>query len=180
MDLVLMEVNVTLGFCGAYIESFLIDSVTPVFNTLETNWASKLVTVRKAMVCSYQIPYDHVVLAFLFHPLVTLTSIKLSLFKCLQWGIGASNISVYAEATYDYPNFYNEDPDIIPIAQYQDVQSSCDDLVSVTIPKETDTQYRIAVLWCPLSLRQPSIGCMWVKYSSLILLHQTLPQPTLK
>ena len=42
------EVNVTLGFCGAYIESFLIDSVTPVFNTLETNWASKLVTVRKS------------------------------------------------------------------------------------------------------------------------------------
>ena len=42
------EVNVTLGFCGAYIESLLIDSVTPVFNTLETNWASKLVTVRKS------------------------------------------------------------------------------------------------------------------------------------
>ena len=41
---------------------------------------------------------------------------------------------MYAEATYDYPNFDNEDPDIIPLAQSQDVQSSCDDLVSVTIP----------------------------------------------
>ena len=39
--------NLTLGFCGANIESFLIDGVNPVINTTNSNWASELVTVRK-------------------------------------------------------------------------------------------------------------------------------------
>ena len=126
------------------------------------------------MVCSYQIPYDHVVLAFVFHPLVTLTSIKLSVFKCLQWGIGAPNISVYAEATYDYPNFYNEDPYIIPIAQSQDVQSSCDDLVSVTIPMETDTQYRICYIVVSF---EPQTAINWVYVGEVQFFDTPPPNP---
>ena len=137
------KVNITLHYCGDGSESFLTDDDDPVINTTDPNWASELVTVRKNS-ATWHIPYDYAVLSFLFQLPVSLTSIKLSLFKCPQWGIGAPNIIVYVDMANDKNilNFDTRDRDTIPLAQFQDNQSSCSGLVSVTIPLKTDTQYR--------------------------------------
>ena len=129
-------------FCGDGSESFLTDDHDPVINTTDRNWASQLVTVRKNN-RTYNFEYDHVIISFLFLSPVSLTSIKLSLFKCPQWRIGHSNITVYA-STRGGATFVNTDVDSsVPLAQSQDDQSSCSGLVSVTIPLKTDTQYKI-------------------------------------
>ena len=140
--------------------SFLTDGVNPVINTIDRKWASELVTVRKNNV-TWNIPYDHVVLSFLFDPPVSLTSIKLSLFKCPPWGIGAPNITVYADIGKkgNILNFDFANNATIPLAQSQDVQSSCNDLVPVTIPLETDTQYKIWYIVVSFE-PQPDIGWM--------------------
>ena len=102
-------------------------------------------TVRKNN-RTYNFEYDHVIMSFLFQSPVSLTSIKLSLFKCPQWRIGPPNITVYAstggDATFFYPETYGFFS-LVSLAQSQDDQSSCSGLVSVTIPLKTDTQYKI-------------------------------------
>ena len=94
---------------------------------------------------TYNFEYDHVIMSFLFQSPVSLTSIKLSLFKCPQWRIGPPNITVYA-STGGYGTFLNPETDVFhsftPLAQSQDDQSSCSGLVLVTIPLKTDTQYK--------------------------------------
>ena len=130
-------------FCGDGSESFLIDNHDPVINTTDHNWASQLVTVRKNN-RTYNFDYDHVIMSFLFQSPLSLTSIKLSLFKCPQWHIGPSNITVYASTGGD-ATFLNPETDVVsfvPLAQSQDDQSSCSGSVSVTIPLKTDTQYK--------------------------------------
>ena len=132
-------------FCSNGSESFLIDNHDPVINTTDRNWASQLVTVRKNN-RTYNFEYDHVIMSFLFQSPVSLTSIKLSLFKCPQWRIGPLNITVYA-STGGGATFLNPETgtiySFVPLAQSQDDQSSCSGLVSVTIPLKTDTQYKI-------------------------------------
>ena len=138
------KVDIILHYCGDGSESFLTDDDDPVINTTDPNWASELVTVRKNS-ATWHIPYDNAVLSFLFELPVSLTSIKLSLFKCPQWGIGPPNFTVYVDKKNDRNilNFDIKDRDTIPLAQFQDNQSSCNDLVTVTIPLKTDTQYKI-------------------------------------
>ena len=154
--------NVTHHYCGAGSESFLTDGVDPVINTNDSKWANDLVTVRKNN-ATWTTPYDHAVLSFLFDPPVSLKSIRLSLFKCPQWGIGASNITVYADMGKQ-GNFFNFDfanNATIPLAQLQDVQLSCNYLVPVSIPLETDTQYKIWYIVVSFEL-QPDIDWMHV------------------
>ena len=130
-------------FCGDGTESFLTDDNDTVINTTDRNWASQLVTVRKNN-RTYNFEYDHVIMSFLFLSPVSLTSIKLSLFKCPQWRIGPPNITVYASRGGD-ATFLNPETDVdsfVRLAQSQDDQSSCSQLVSVTIPLKTDTQYK--------------------------------------
>ena len=138
------KITVQTHFCDAAGKSFLIDGVNPVINTTDTDWASELVTMKKRNPI-VNIPYDHVVLAFLFEPLVSLKSITLSLFQCPQWGIGAPNVTVYADMGKEGSilNLNIMDRNTIPFAQTQDNQSSCNDLVPVTIPVGTNTQYKI-------------------------------------
>ena len=138
------KVNLTHSYCGTGIYSFLTDGVNPVINTTHPDWASELLTVRKTDI-SWTIPYDHVFLGFLFQPPVSLTSIRMSLLQCPQWGIEAPNITVYADMgeNGNLLNFDHYNNNVSPLAQTQDNQSSCNDLVPVTIRLETDTQYKI-------------------------------------
>ena len=124
----------------------------------------------------WHIPYDYAVLSFLFQLPVSLTSIKLSLFKCPQWGIGAPNITVYVDMDIDKNvlNFDTLDRRNIPLTQFQDNQVSCSGLVSVTIPLKTDTQYRIWYIVMSFEA-QPEID--WV-YVGEVQFFGTAPQPS--
>ena len=123
------------------------------------------------------IPYDHVVLAFLFDSPVSLTSIRLSLFQCPQWRIGAPNITVYADMGKggSILNFDIDDSSTILLAQTQDNQSSCNDLVPVTIPVGTNTQYKIWYIVMSFE-HHPDID--WVYVGEVQFLN-TPPQPSL-
>ena len=138
------KIKVQKHICSYGNESFLTDGDNPEINTTDPNWASKLVTMRKRN-GTVNIPYDHVVLAFIFQPPVSLTSITLSLFQCPQWGIGAPNIILYAYMGNGgiLPNLNIEDRNTILLPQTQDNQSSCNDLVPVTILVGTNTQYKL-------------------------------------
>ena len=164
-------------FCGDGSESFLTDDHDRVINTNDRNWASQLVTVRKNN-RTYNFDYDHVIMSFLFQSPVSLTSIKLSLFKCPQWGIGPLNITVYASTGGD-ATFLNPETDVasfVPLAQSQDDQSSCSGLVSVTIPLKTDTQYKIWYIVVSFE-DQPDIDWVYVgEVQSMVPLHNRLPQ----
>ena len=173
------KVNIILHYCGDSSddgsESFLTDDDDPVINTTDPNWASELVTVRKNS-ATWFIPYDYAALSFLFQLPVSLTSIKLSLFKCPQWGIGAPNITVYVDMTNDKNvlNLDTHDLDIIPLAQSQDDQSSCSGLVSVTIPLKTDTQYKICYIVMSF---EAQLDIDWV-YVGEVQFITTPPQPS--
>ena len=152
------EVDRTMGLCGIGKISFLTDGNIPVFNITDSNWASELVTVRKNNGTA-AIPYNHVILTFVFQKPQLLKSVKLNLFKCPQWGVGAPNITVYGEPNLRNFLFDIFRDSIIRLAQSQDVQSSCNSLVPVTIPLQTGKQYQtwyIVVSFEP----QPSID--WV------------------
>ena len=173
------KVNIILHYCGDSSddgsESFLTDDDDPVINTTDPNWASELVTVRKNS-ATWHIPYDYAAFSFLFQLPVSLTSIKLSLFKCPQWGIGASNITVYVDMANDKNilNFDTRDRDTIPLTQFQDDQVSCNGLVTVTIPLKTDTQYRIWYIVVSFE-DQPDIDWVYVGEVQFI---ATPPQPS--
>ena len=166
--------NVIQHYCGYGSESFLTDGVNPVINTTDPDWASELVTVRKNNV-TWNIPYDHVVLTFVFDSPVSLKSIRLNLFQCPQWSIGAPNITVYARnsPSGDFFRFYPEDHHSVVLAQLQDVHSSCNDLVPVTIPLETYTQYNI---WYIVVSFEPQPDIDWV-YMGEVQFFDTPPQP---
>ena len=170
------KIKVQNHFCHADNESFLIDGDNPVINTTDSDWASELVTMRKRN-GTLAIPYDHVVLAFLFDSLVSLTSIRLSLFQCPQWGIGAPNITVYADMGKggSILNFDIKNHNIILLAQTQDNQSSCNDLVPVTIPVGTNTQYKI---WYIVASFEHHPDIDWIYVGEVQFLN-TPPQPSL-
>ena len=124
-------------------ESFLTDGIIPVLNTTGSNWASELVTMRKNS-ATVAVTYDHILLAFEFEQPVSLTSITLSLFNCPQWNIGAPVTTVYGDETgSSFFNFDPVNPHIISLTQTNNVQSSCDNLVPVTITLHTNTKYKI-------------------------------------
>ena len=167
------KIKVQKHFCSYGNETFLTDGDNPEINTTDPNWASKLVTMRKRN-GTVNIPYDHVVLAFIFQPPVSLTSITLSLFQCPQWEIGAPNIAVYAYMLKSLPNLNIEDRNTILLAQTQDNQSSCNDLVPVTILVGTNTQYK---LWYIVVSFEHHPDIEWV-YVGEVEFMGTPPQPS--
>ena len=167
------KIKVQKHFCSYGNESFLTDGDNPEINTTDPNWASKLVTMRKRN-GTVNIPYDHVVLAFIFQPPVSLTSITLSLFQCPQWGIGAPNIILYAYKYGILPNLDIGDRNVIILfAQTQDNQSSCNDLVPVTILVGTNTQYKI---WYIVMSFEHHPAIYWVNVGEVQFIG-TPPQP---
>ena len=167
------EVNTTMGLCGAGKRSFLTDGIIPVLNITDSNWASELVTVRKNSVTA-SIPYNHVVLTFVFQKPLLMKSVKLNLFKCPQWGIGAPKITVYGVTHVENYNFDISYRSIIPVAQSQDDQSSCDRLVPVTIPLKTGKQYP---LWYIVVSFEPQPAIDWVYVGEVEFFGTPTPPP---
>ena len=61
-------------------QSYLVDGCSPAIDTIISDWASQLVTVRKTQ--NDDLTFDHVLLTFGFDTAVTLTSVVLELFLC--------------------------------------------------------------------------------------------------
>ena len=103
------------------------------------------------------IPYDHVLLTFTFEQFVSLTSIRLILFKCpleLQTLLCmhirlVSAIFILTMATLV----------IVPLAHSQNVQSSCDNLAFVTIPLQI---YANCKTFCIVVSFEPQPAIDWV------------------
>ena len=105
--------------------SYLLDGNSPSIDTSTSDWASQLVTVRRND-ATENIPYDHVVLTFVFDTAVSLTSIELDLFLCPEWNIGAPFISVYGDERNSLAS-----SDLI--ITHAPSHTSCDSLSTVTI-----------------------------------------------
>ena len=82
----------------------------------------------------------------------------------------------------NFLNFDSANRNITPLAQSQDVHSSCNDIVPVTIPLETDTEYKIwYIVGFFLSLAQPATD--WVHVGEVQFIgtsSQPPPQPAPK
>ena len=166
------DLNITEGTCSTGNESFINDGNIPMLNTTDPNWASELVTLRKNS-DTESIPYDHVVLTFVFQLPVSLTSINMSLFNCPQWGIGAPNITVYAkQGVTGLFIFDTKDASTIFLRQTQDIWSSCDSLVPVTIPLQKGKLYRT---WYIVVSFEPQPGTDWVHVGEVQLFDMSLP-----
>ena len=118
-------------------ESYLVDGCSPAINTSTSNWASQLVTLKKVSDHA-QIPFDHVLLTFVFNTAVSLTAIELDLFLCPEWSIGAPNISVLATNNSDLIFSFGFET---LATDHTPSQSSCDSLSTVSIPLQGDSSY---------------------------------------
>ena len=85
--------------CGS--KGCLLDGNIPSINTEGTNWASKLVTVRKNSATN-AIDYEHVVLTFSFSRNVALRLVELYMLNCTEWKIGALYIVLYGNHGLDF------------------------------------------------------------------------------
>ena len=98
-----------------------------------TAWASQLVTVRKSF--TDDIPFQHVLLTFVFDTAVSLTGIELDLFLCPEWKIGVLLITVYADEELDFV-LTNPRQSGLRFINYITNRLSCDSLSNVSIPFE--------------------------------------------
>ena len=105
--------------------SHLIDGCSPDIDTITSDWASQLVTVRRS-----DFPLSHVLLTFGFETAVSLTGIELDLFLCPEWKIGAPYITVYADEERNLVFNYFTD---LPSENKFPNQSSCDSLSTISI-----------------------------------------------
>ena len=123
-----------MTFCGSLgsgdgVISYLVDDETPAIDTSTSDWASQLVTVK--------LDGDSlIVLSFGFGIAISLTSIKLDLFLCPEWNIGAPLIAVYGDNSSNLP--YTSSSDFI--LNYTPNKTSCDSLSTVTISVEEEMQ----------------------------------------
>ena len=120
--------------CGNCSSSYLVDDISPAINISTSDWASQLVTVKKSF---GNLDYEHVLLTFGFATAVTLTSIKLDLFLCPEWNIGAPFITVYADNNANL----NFNSSFISSYDGHGDLSSCDSLSTVTITLEVLSSY---------------------------------------
>ena len=115
--------------------SVLNDGVVPTIDTSERIradefvWAAPLLTVRAST--------GSVTLGFRFQTRVVLCEVKLYVFHCPAWGIGAEDITIHNGATF--PQF---NPDIFPsrgrVIVTSDMQD-CTSLTRVSIPLQMAT-----------------------------------------
>ena len=113
-------------------QSYLVDGCSPDIDTSTSDWASQLVTVRRNEKTA-AIPFAHVLLTFGFDTAVSLCGIKIDLFLCPDWGIGAPRITVFLNEEYDF--VFNLSLSFTLAVQPS--QSSCDSLTTVHITGDT-------------------------------------------
>ena len=113
---------------GGGVISYLLDGNSPDIDTSTSDWASQLVTVRKND-ATVDIPFDHVILTFVFDPAVLLTSIELDLLLCPEWSIGTPFIVVYGDNSSAL--VYSTSSEFL--RSYTPNEMSCDSLSTVAI-----------------------------------------------
>ena len=122
---------------GGGVISYLVDGNSPTIDTNTPDWASQLVTVRKND--GYDdIPFDHVVLTFVFDTAVSLTGIELDLFHCPEWNIGAPVIEVRADNRTSLVFSYANSNFVTGHAPTQS-ETSCNSLSTVTLSLPENT-----------------------------------------
>ena len=109
--------------------SYLVDGCSPDIDTSTSDWASQLVTVKRRP--TINIPSPHVLLTFGFDTAVSLTGIELDLLLCPEWKIGTPYITVHAD---EERNLVFNYPTSLPFEYKIPTQSSCDSLLTVSIP----------------------------------------------
>ena len=116
--------------------SYLLDGNSPAIDTSTSNWASQLVTVRKNKPDDV-IDFHYGVLTFDFDTAVSLTAIELDMFLCPEWNIGAEGIFLYADqnSSLVFSHVFGETKSDFLRSSFF-TQSSCDSLLTVTIPLE--------------------------------------------
>ena len=82
--------------CGS--QSYLVDGCSPDINTSTSDWASRLVTVRRNEAI---FNFPHVLLMFGFDTAVYLTGMEMDVFNCPDWNIGTPYIYVYLNPDYN-------------------------------------------------------------------------------
>ena len=126
--------------------SYLSDEKPPKININEKNWASKLLTVKKSLKSDLH-DFEHVLLTFGYEVPVIPDTVKLNLFLCPEWQIGAPYITLYGDNETDmvYRGF---DSDIDFIMNYLPNVSSCDNLSEVmfTLQKQEPYYYNWHIL----------------------------------
>ena len=127
--------------------SYLLDDNSPAIDTSTSDWASQLVTVRKNDAIPGRIPFDHVVLTFEFDTAVSMTSIELDLFLCLEWNIGAPFIAVYSDENRDFDLRGIQTLTFLGSSYNQPSQSSCDSLLTVNTPLQDDATRSSYLTW---------------------------------
>ena len=135
-------------------QSYLIDGCSPDIDTSTSDWVSQLVTVRRNE-GTFDVPFAHVLLTFGVDTAVSLTGIKMDLFVCPDWGIGAPRIRVYLNEEYDLAFMFG------PFLRFvEPSQSSCDSLTTVHITGDTlsVSSYRTFHIIVDLSHR---VGSYW-------------------
>ena len=130
-----------MTICGSFSTgvgaiSYLVDGISPAIDTSTSNWASRLVTVRKND-ANDVIDIDHAVLTFHFDPAVSLTTIELDLFLCPELNIGAPRITLYADNNSNlFFSFRSGQAQSNFIKHDIPNKTSCDSLSTVSIPLE--------------------------------------------
>ncbi|CAI8055993.1 hypothetical protein GBAR_LOCUS30510, partial [Geodia barretti] len=145
--------------CGS--QSYLIDGCSPNINTSTSNWASRLVTVRRNE-GTHGINFAHVLLTFGFDTAVSLTGIEMDLFNCPDWNIGTPTITVYLNPDYNLAattNILYSLP--FAPAGHNSLQSSCDSLSTVTFPRGSFLSGSYRTVYILVDLSQTS-SIQWV------------------
>ena len=117
--------------CGS--QSYLVDGCSPDIDTSTSDWASRLVTVRRNE-GTPGINFHHVLLTFGFDTAVSLTGIEMDLFNCPAWNIGIPSITVYLNPDYNLAASATNILYSLPFvsSSHNSLQSSCDSLSTVT------------------------------------------------
>ena len=162
------------GTAAARFESYLSDRCVPQINTTEKNWASNLLTVKKSLKCDVH-DFEHVLLTFAYEIPVVPDSIKLDLFLCPEWHIGAPYITLFGDNNSDMVYRGFNDGDFI--IHHLPNKRSCHNLSSVkfTLQKQEPLYYN----WHILVSFIPDPNIEWVFIGEVTFINIELdPDPT--
>ena len=137
--------------------SYLLDGSSPVIDTDTTDWASRLVTVKRDE-RDPGIFIPHVLLTFGFDTAVPLSGIEMDLFICPDWNISAPYVTAYLNEEYNL----TFTPELQFITGKPSSQSSCDSLSTLTISGDRlSSSYRTVHVLVDF-LNDPSIKWVFI------------------
>ena len=119
-------------------QSYLVDGCSPDIDASTSDWASRLVTVRRNEGTA-AVPFAHVLLTFGFDTAVSLTGIEMDLLLCPTMSIGAPLIDVSLNEEYDL-SYRTGLPFLLSVVPSK---SRCDSLSSFTFTESSGSLYHV-------------------------------------